>query len=126
MAICRGKKKFKSLLGQTDAAHGHVRSGYTINELEKLLGTEFVLLQSKPYFYLLSDVVDTLITFALDLLKGNRGKKGTVVTKSDLSSMKKSFKLFSLIYPFLKLSVILDSKLKFLHGNMLIAKFRRS
>jgi len=113
----------KSRLGQTDEAHGHVRPGYSTDALRELLGHKFTIQSSASYSRLFSDLVDTGITFALDLLKkGGRSKKGTVVTGDDLGRLKKSFTLYSILYPFVSLFVRLDSLFPFLHGNMLIAR----
>ncbi|MCB9030611.1 MAG: class I SAM-dependent methyltransferase [Deltaproteobacteria bacterium] len=114
-------RKLQFLIGQTDLAHGHVRPGYTVEELQQLLGSGFKIQQHESYSRFFSVLIDTLITFALDILKGKRGQKGTVVTKNDLTKMKKSFKLFSLIYPVISLFVTLDKLVPFSHGNMLIA-----
>ncbi len=112
-------------LGQTDEKHGHVRAGYTQSELQELLGDNFKIEQVVSYGRVFSELCDTLVTGALDVLKGKRGKKGTVVTGQDLKKMKKSFKIFRLISPVLKLFVWLDELVPFLHGNMLIVRARR-
>ena len=115
-------RAIKHAIGQTDEAHGHVRPGYSLDDLKNLFGDMFEIQESRSYVRLFSELVDTLITFALDILKGSRSKKGTVVTGNDMSKLKKSFKMFSLIYPFLKLAVLMDKLIPFLHGNMLIVK----
>lgn len=118
-------RKIKHWLGQTDEAHGHVRPGYDLNAIKDLLGDKFKIERNESYSRVFSDLVDTAITFALDLLKGKRGKKGTVVTSADLNKLKKSFKLFSLIYPVFWLVVKFDKFFPFLHGNMLIVRARK-
>lgn len=112
-------------LGQTDEKHGHVRPGYTELELIALLGDQFKVERVVSYGRVFSELCDTLVTGALDILKGKRGKKGTVVTGHDLNKMKKSFKLFRLIAPILKLFVLLDELVPFMHGNMLILRAKR-
>lgn len=110
-------------IGQTDAAHGHVRPGYTLPQLEALLADRFTVLRHESYSRLGSELIDAAVTGALDLLKrGGRGKKGTVVTAGDLNKLKKSFKLYSIIYPAVSLCVQLDRLLPMLRGNMLIAE----
>ena len=117
-------RKCKDLLGQTDAAHGHVRPGYSESELESLFGENFVIESTERYGRIFSDLFDTALTFALDVLKGGRGKKGTVVTGKDLKKMKKSFAIYGLLFPFISLFVMLDEVFSFLRANMLIARAR--
>lgn len=113
-------------IGQTDEAHGHLRPGYDLKALEDLLGAGFTIEAYRSYSRLFSVLVDMSIAFALDLLKKDTGSaKGTVVTGSDLKSMEKSFKLYSLLYPFIALFVKLDDLFNFLHGNMLIVRCRK-
>ncbi len=118
-------RKIQRSLGQTDAAHGHVRPGYSLDALKDLFA-DFSYEKSEPYSRFFSVAIDTWLTFVLDKLKkGGRGKKGTVLTKDDLTKMQKSFKLYSLIYPFVAIFVALDKLIPFTHGAMLIGKFRK-
>lgn len=118
-------RRFKALIGQTDAAHGHVRPGYTMEQLRLLLGDAVELENSNSYSRFFSDLIDTAITAALSILKGRRGKKGTVITGQDLKKLRKSFKLYRVIAPVILLFAKLDSAFPFLHGNMLVARFRK-
>ncbi|MDC0357648.1 class I SAM-dependent methyltransferase, partial [Oligoflexia bacterium] len=119
-------RRVRALLGQTDAAHGHLRPGYTLEELRDLLGEGFEIETQESYSRLFSVLTDTAITFALDILKkGSGSKKGTVVTGQDMQKLKKSFLLFSCIYPFVACLVKLDDLFPFLHGNMLIVQCKK-
>jgi SAM-dependent methyltransferase len=118
-------RRLRFWLGQTDEAHGHVRPGYSLPALERLFGDYFEFERHHSYSRVCSELVDTVITGALDLLKGSRGKKGTVVTANDTARMQKSFALFAVISPILRLMVRLDEYLPWMHGNMLIASARR-
>ncbi|MGI6681403.1 MAG: class I SAM-dependent methyltransferase [Bdellovibrionota bacterium] len=116
--------KFKT--GQTDEAHGHVRAGYNLKEIKDLTLNDFEIISFKKYARCFSDFIDFLIIFALRKLQKNRDtKKGTVVSGDDLNKFKKSFKLYSLIYPLLKLFVYLDALFFFLPANMLTVKLRK-
>lgn len=116
----------RNLIGQGDDVHGHVRPGYSLEDLQTLLGASFRYEASHTYSRIFSVLVDTCITFALDRLKkGGHGQKGRVVTGSDMKSFEKSFKLYSLMYPFISLFVKLDSMFPSLRGNMLIARFEK-
>jgi len=120
-------RKIQAKIGQTDAAHGHLRAGYTPKQLTQLISGKFELKVQYAYSRFFSIFIDTFITFILDRLKKNgRGKKGTVITKNDLNKMKKSFKIFSLIYPFVALFVKLDNLIPFSHGNMLISLCKKA
>ena len=107
-------RKIKFKIGQTDAAHGHLRSGYSLEELKMLLGDKFAIIKEERYSRFFSDFIDTSLTFAMDKLKGKRGQKGTVVTGEDLKKFEKSFKLYSLIYPFVAMFVKMDDIFSFL------------
>ncbi len=116
----------RNMIGQSDEVHGHVRPGYSREDLQMLLGDGFAYETSHSYSRLFSVLVDTGITFALDLVKkGSHGQKGRVVTGADMRSFEKSFKLYSLIYPLVSLFVKLDSFFPSLRGNMLIARFHK-
>lgn len=116
-------RRIRYLLGQTDEKHGHVRPGYSLDQLRALLGPQFEIERSEQYSRVFSELIDTVITFALDRLQSKgRTKKGSVVTGADLKKMEKSFKLYSLIYPFVAGMVKLDACIPFCHGNMLIAR----
>lgn len=120
-------RRLRFALGQTDEAHGHLRPGYTLGQLEELLGGHFAIERSISYARIFSEIIDTLIVGALDLLKGGkRGKKGKVVTATDVSKMRKSFSLYRIIAPVLRFFMVLDTLVPFLHGNMLIVRARRA
>jgi len=116
----------KNKIGQTDAAHGHLRAGYEIDELAKMMGDRYQLVSYEYYQKSFSVFIDMLITFGLEILKGGRSKKGTVVVKSDIEKLKKSFKMFKLVSPIILFFTKLDKLLFFLKGNMLIARFKNN
>jgi SAM-dependent methyltransferase len=119
-------RKMRFLLGQTDQAHGHVRPGYDLAALEVLLKPDFEIERSLSYGKLFSELIDTVIVAGLDLLKGGKkGLKGTVVSASDLQKKAKSFKIYRIISPLLRLCMLGDSLLPYCHGNMLIVRARR-
>ena len=80
----------------------------------------------KNYSRLFSVLIDTLITGALYVLKrGKHSQKGAIVTGQDMAKHAKMFKIYSLLYPVISLFVLLDKISPFLHGNMLITKYRK-
>ena len=114
----------RSLMGQTDEAHGHVRPGYSAGELDALLGDAFVRERETTYSKLFSNLVDTAITFGVDMMKGGRGQKGTVVSSNDLKKFDKSFRMYSRIAPLLRVCTSLDDRCGYLRGSMRIGRYR--
>lgn len=117
-------RKFRIVIGQTDEKHGHVRPGYTIETLNRLLKDKFTIVESKTYSKFFSECIDTLITLAFSLLKGDEqaSQKGVLVTGHDLLKYQRLFKLYSAIYPVVWFFAKLDLLLMWSSGYMLIAK----
>jgi ubiquinone/menaquinone biosynthesis C-methylase UbiE len=117
-------RKFRLAIGQTDEKHGHVRPGYEVDELTALLMGKFKIISDKSYSKFFSECIDTLMTFALDLLKRGETKsqKGRIVTKQDMQRYQKIFRVYSLIYPVVWLLGKLDTVLFWRSGYMLIIK----
>lgn len=126
-------KIFRNLIGQTDEAHGHLRPGYGISELNKLLTGKFKIEKSKTYSRFFSEAIDTLIVAGYGLISGKSGSKegaseevskGLVITETELKKFQKKFKLFSLIYPIFKIASYLDYLIFFFPGYMRITTVR--
>jgi len=121
-------RQFRLSIGQTDEKHGHLRPGYTTEEIRSLLGSNFTLTSYKTYSKFFSEFIDTLITFGYGILKGSDyegSKKGVFVTGSDIEERYKGlFKIYSLIYPVVWFFSKLDLLLFFQSGYMLILKAR--
>ncbi len=117
-------RKLRNALGQTDEKHGHLRPGYTLKGLERLLGDKFVLVKSKTYSKFFSELIDILIVGMVSMLKGDDNKssqKGIMVTDQDMERSPTMFRVYSMIYPFIRLFSMLDAFLFFRSGYMLIA-----
>ena len=120
-------RRVRHAIGQTDEAHGHLRSGYTPADLQELLGTSGELIRHQTYSRFFSEAVDTLMTWAIRRTKGTNSQpqaKGTIVTSQDLARHRKLFALYTLVYPFLWAVSQLDRLLWFRTGYMLIARAR--
>ncbi len=115
-------RKFRLAIGQTDEKHGHLRPGYTSGDVRRIMGDHFTVKSEKTYSKFFSECIDTLITFAFDVLKkGKRTSvKGLVVTGNDLQQYQKIFNMYSLLYPFIWTISKLDNLLFFTSGYMLI------
>lgn len=115
-------RRFRLAIGQTDEKHGHLRPGYTAPMICELLCERFKVETAHTYSKFFSELIDTLIVFAVTTLKrGGHTDKGLVVTGSDLKANKSMFRLYSLIYPvvwvFAKLDTLVPTS-----GYMLIVK----
>lgn len=116
-------RKFRLAIGQTDEKHGHVRSGYTVDNLMSLLTHKFKFVSVKTYSKFFSEFIDTFISLAIDILKkGKTSQKGRIVTKYDMQQYQNLFKFYSLIYPIIWLLSKLDNLLFWRSGYMLIIK----
>jgi 2-polyprenyl-3-methyl-5-hydroxy-6-metoxy-1,4-benzoquinol methylase len=117
-------RKIRTALGQTDEKHGHLRPGYTLTNLERLLGNKFRLNQSKTYSKFFSELIDIVIVGVVEKVtsgKNKHTKKGMLVTEQDIEKSASAFRVYSLIYPILRLFSMLDALLFFRSGYMLIA-----
>jgi SAM-dependent methyltransferase len=118
-------RRFRLMIGQTDEKHGHLRPGYTIQELSALLNLRFIVLEHSTYSKFFSELVDTLIVYIMSRLRKGRedpSKKGGIVTEKDLKQHQSSFRLYSIIYPVVWLVSKLDHLLFFRSGYMLIVR----
>ena len=114
-------------LGLTDAWHGHVRPGYTEDELKALLAPDFELDTVRTYSRSFSEAIDTGLNGAFERLRGKReasSRKGTVITGYEMLSHRKAFRLMSLLHPLLWAVSKLDWLLFGQTGYKLIARAR--
>jgi ubiquinone/menaquinone biosynthesis C-methylase UbiE len=117
-------RKVRLAIGQTDEKHGHLRPGYTVEQLAVLLKDKFQIVNHKSYSKFFSEFIDTLINFGLSLVKKgeNSSKKEILVTEKDISKYQKMFKVYSVIYPVFWVWSKLDTLLFWRSGYMLIVK----
>jgi SAM-dependent methyltransferase len=121
--------RFRHAIGLTDEWHGHLRPGYSLEGIRKLLGPRFEIERAVTYSKAFSELVDTgLNGLYLVTQRGNgaeRGSsKGTVVTGADLRKRRKQFLLLSALYPFLWGIAKLDALLWLQPGYKLIVRAR--
>jgi len=118
--------RLRHRIGLTDAWHGHVRPGYTIDTLRETLGPEFRIERWVTYSRFGSELVDTTLNGAFELIRRRRGNggtsKGAVVTRTDVGRYRKQFRLLSLLYPALRLIAAADRLLPWQPGHKLIAR----
>lgn len=113
-------RRFRLWLGQTDEKHGHLRAGYTRETLGSLLRPWFEVKAEKTYTKAFSEMVDTLMQWALDLLGKGGSKKGVVVTGGDLDRHRRLFAAYSTIFPLVWIFSRLDSLLPWSDGYRLL------
>ncbi len=117
-------RRLRHALGQTDAKHGHLRPGYTATRLGEILGTQFEMGRCRTYSRFFSELVDTLVNVGLERLGKRSSAKGMVVTGSDISRHRRTFQLWSALYPFVWAVTRLDAIVP-ASGYMLIAAAER-
>jgi SAM-dependent methyltransferase len=117
-------RRVREAIGQTDEAHGHLRPGYTVEELRALIGPRGTLLGHRTYSKFFSQLVDTVMTAGIRALKKPQPGaqvKGTVVTGQDARRHETLFRLYRLAFPLLWLVAQLDCLLWWRSGYMLLA-----
>jgi ubiquinone/menaquinone biosynthesis C-methylase UbiE len=121
--------RIRHAIGLTDDKHGHVRPGYTVAGLTRVIGRGFAVQAAKTYSGTFSESIDTLMHAAFGLLERiKRGRspeataKGTVVTHDDLQRHRAEFLLLSAVYPVFWLIARLDRLLVLQQGYKLIVK----
>jgi SAM-dependent methyltransferase len=121
--------RFRHRIGLTDEWHGHLRPGYDRTGLRELLQPHFQIERVRTYSGTFSEMIDTALNGAYEVLRGKRGRatsKGTVVTRADIEKHKKEFLLLSALYPALWTVARLDYLLPLQSGYKLILQARRA
>lgn len=119
-------RRLRHALGQTDEKHGHVRPGYTPEELRALLSPAFAIAEWHYYSRFFSELVDTGIQWGVARLGKKPQAKGLVVTGHDMEKHRRLFRAYSVIYPVVRAVSSLDALLPTSTGYMLIAAARRN
>ncbi len=121
--------RFRHSIGLTDEWHGHLRPGYDLEGIKRLLGPRFSIEQSVTYSKSFSELVDTALNGLYVAMQRGSGaqagsSKGTVVTQADVKKHRKQFLLLSGLYPFLWGMSRLDALLFLQPGYKLIVRAR--
>lgn len=118
--------RFRHRIGLTDAWHGHLRPGYSLETLRETLGPRFRIERAVTYSRFGSELVDTALNGVFEALKKRKGpsgsSKGSVVTSGDVQQFRKQFRMLSMLYPVLRLSAAADHLLPWQAGHKLIVK----
>jgi len=125
--------RLKHALGMTPDEYGHVRVGFTIPQLSAVLQQCGIEPQrSSTFSRLFTELLELSINFAYVKILAPRSKvhveKGQIApaTGDQLRSMKKSYRIYSLIYPVYWLISRLDTLLPFTEGYVVVVAGQRS
>jgi SAM-dependent methyltransferase len=121
--------RLRHSIGLTDEWHGHLRPGYTVGDLRRLLEPAFSIERAVTYSGTFSELVDTGINGVYEGLKRRksgpaRSQKGNVVTRGDMEKHKKEFRMLSALYPVLWTMSRMDALLPLQQGYKLIVRAR--
>jgi SAM-dependent methyltransferase len=120
-------RRVRDRLGLTDEKHGHVRPGYTAEELRRLLegSGSFAWDTHHTYSRGFSEVVDLAINVGVSRLGKGHSRKGIVVTGTDVVRHGNAFRAYSVLYPAVWAFSRLDALIPWSPGYMLIAAAKR-
>lgn len=124
--------RIKNFVGMTKEKYGHAREGFDIPELKKLMEENGLNPFAESYF---SRFFTEILELAINILyvnflssKSDTGvESGTIVptTKKQLDSVKKSYMLYSFIYPFFWLISNFDFFLFGSNGYVVVVEARK-
>ena len=116
----------RRLLGLTDRRHGHVRPGYTVNQLFNVLKNGFDVQEVQTYSRCCSQLLDTGIRWISERRGVPRDAvKGALIGEAEFRRLGKLIRLYRALYPLFWLAVQMDRLLFFTRGFMLIVRARR-
>ncbi|HYQ70556.1 MAG TPA: methyltransferase domain-containing protein [Gammaproteobacteria bacterium] len=124
--------RLKHVLGMTPDEYGHVRVGFTIPQLSRVMQQCGIEPQKTSSFSrLFTELLELSINFAYVKILAPRSKvhvdKGQIApaTGDQLRSMEKTYRLYSLIYPLYWLISRLDVLLPFSEGYVVVVAGQR-
>lgn len=119
-------RPLRNILGLTDEKHGHVRPGYTGQQLFDVLKDGFDVQEVTTYSRFFTELIDTFIQLAAARKQPDAsGEKGVLIDQRDFSAMERSFRTYSMVYPILYTASLLDYLLFMTKGYSLIARAKR-
>lgn len=125
----RAIAKIRNSIGMTKEVYGHVREGYNINELEAMLyDAGMKPCASNEYSKFFTELLELMINFAYVKVLSTKMEKGMSISptsKNQLKHVKKSFRVYSALYPILWLISKLDALLIFEKGYAVVVEAQR-
>jgi SAM-dependent methyltransferase len=122
--------RFRHWIGLTDEWHGHLRPGYNLQGLTRVLEPHFEVERSRTYSGTFSELVDTILNGGYQALKRRNRMdapttKGNIVGQGDLHQHRKQFLLLRTLYPFFWATARMDALLPLQQGYKLVVQARR-
>ena len=125
--------KLKDAVGMTKDEYGHARIGLTVGELEETMrNTGIEPSHSSTFSRFFTEMLELTINFLYVKVLAKRGnvevEKGQIApaTKGQLKSIKKTFRIYSMIYPIYWLISQLDTLVFFTEGYVVVVDGKKS
>lgn len=122
----------KNMVGMTKEKYGHVVDGYSAKELNHFMEQANLKPVGKRTFSrFFTEMLELGINFMYVMVLSKKSKveveEGTIApaTEEQLRSVEKTYKMYSLIYPFFKIISSLDYLLFFTRGYVVIVEGRK-
>jgi SAM-dependent methyltransferase len=125
--------RIKNAVGMTPEAYGHSRVGLRMSEMKKLMQDSGFEPKSECSFSrIFTELLELSINFAYVKILAKKSKakveEGQIApaTQDQMKSVKKSYKMYSLIYPFYNTLSKLDNLIAFTEGYVVVVEGKRS
>jgi SAM-dependent methyltransferase len=122
----------KRLVGMTQEKYGHVRIGYSLRDLRRLLaGVGFQPYATGSYSKFFTEMLELVVNFTYVVILARRSpakvEQGTIApsSASQLQAVSSAYRLYSAGYPILWLISQLDRLLPFMTGYAVVVEARR-
>ena len=123
--------RIKFSVGMTPEVYGHTRAGYTVNELSEALAlAQLVPVRQGGYSRFFTEMMELIINFGyvfvLSRKDANRGDGEIAPTSSgQMKTHGTAFRLYSFVFPFMKLISSFDALLSAQSNNAVIVSARK-
>jgi SAM-dependent methyltransferase len=123
--------KIKWRLGMTPEVYGHTRAGYTVSELSDALGRSGLEpCESGGYSRFVTEMIELVINFSyVRVLAKKRGgaRPGQIapVSSGDLKTHGLAYRLYSVIFPIVRVISLLDNLLPVRTNNAVIVRAQK-
>lgn len=124
--------RIKNFIGMTKEKYGHVREGYDIPDLKKLLSANGIQPYAESSFSrFFTEILELSINFLYVNILAKKGKTkveaGTIApaTRDQLKSIEKTYRMYSLVYPFFWLISKMDVILFGTRGYVVIVEGKK-
>lgn len=124
--------KLKNAVGMTPEAYGHSRVGLLMTEMKKIMkDSGFNIVSESSFSRLFTELLELTINFAYVKILAKKSKakveEGQIApaTQDQMKSVKKVYKIYSLIYPVYNLISKLDYLINFLEGYVVVVEGKK-